>query len=125
MNRKDTIDRLYEIEEKIPRNLQLDKYDKEAITSARQTLEKPSCVCLMDLLQIYEIYIDEMSSVEDTLRIYFKGIFISADNYGGELYSACKSLGILYKEVNYFEIHHNDDNRPQLRIFLDDTEKGE
>ena len=121
MNRKDTIDKLYEIEEKIPRNLQLDKYDKEAITSARQTLEKPSCVCLMDLLQIY---IDEMSSVEDTLRIYFKGIFISADNYGGELYSACKSLGILYKEVNYFEIH-NDDNRPQLRIFLDDTEKGE
>ena len=124
MNRKDTIDRLYEIEEKIPRKLSLNKYDKEAITSARQTLEKPNCVCLMDLLQIYEIYIDEMSSVEDTLRIYFKGIFISADNYGGELYSACKSLGILYKEVNYFEIH-NDDNRPQLRIFLDDTEKGE
>ena len=27
MNRKDTIDKLYEIEEKIPRNLQLDKYD--------------------------------------------------------------------------------------------------
>ena len=124
MNRKDTIDRLYEIEEKIPRKLSLNKYDEEAITSARQTLEKPNCVCLMDLLQIYEIYIDEMSSVEDTLRIYFKGIFISADNYGGELYSACKSLGILYKEVNYFEIH-NDDNRPQLRIFLDDTEKGE
>ena len=124
MNRKDTIDKLYEIEEKIPRNLSLDKYDKEAITSARQTLEKPNCVCLMDLLQIYEIYVDEMSSVEDTLRIYFKDIFISADNYGGELYSVCKSLGILYKEVNYFEIH-NDDNRPQLRIFLDDTEKEE
>ena len=33
MNRKDTIDKLYEIEEKIPRNLSLDKYDKEAITS--------------------------------------------------------------------------------------------
>ena len=124
MNRKDTIDRLYEIGEKIPRNLQLDEYDKEAITFARQTLEKPNCVCLMDLLQIYEIYVDEMSSVEDTLRIYFKGIFISADNCGGELYSACKSLGILYKQVNYFEIH-NDDNRPQLRIFLDDTEKEE
>ena len=124
MNRKDTIDRLYEIEEKIPRNLQLNKYDKEAITFARQTLEKPNCVCLMDLLQIYEIYVDEMSSVEDTLRIYFKDIFISADNYGGELYSVCKSLGILYKEVNHFEIH-NDDNRPQLRIFLDDTGKEE
>ena len=119
MNRKDTIDKLYEIEEKIPRKLPLNKYDEEAITSARQTLEKPNCVCLMDLLQIY---VSEMSSVEDTLRIYFKGIFISADNYGGELYSACKSLGILYKEVNYFEVH-NDDNRPQLRIFLDDTEK--
>ena len=50
MNRKDTIDKLYEIEEKIPRNLQLDKYDKEVITFARQTLEKPNCVCLMDLL---------------------------------------------------------------------------
>ena len=124
MNRKDTIDKLYEIEEKIPRNLLLDKYDKEAITFARQTLEKPNCVCLMDLLQIYEIYVDEMSSVEDTLRIYFKDIFISADNYGGELYSVCKSLGILYKEVNHFEIH-NDDNRPQLRIFLDDTGKEE
>ena len=123
MNRKDTIDRLYEIEEKIPRNLSLDKYDKEAITSARQTLEKPNCVCLMDLLQIY---VGEMSSVEDTLRIYFKGIFISADNYGGELYSVCKQLGILYKEVNYFYFEiHNDDNKPQLRIFLDDTEKEE
>ena len=124
MNRKDTIDRLYEIGEKIPRNLSLDKYDKEAITFARQTLEKPNCVCLMDLLQLYEIYVGEMSSVEDTLRIYYKDIFISADNYGGELYSMCKQLGILYKEVNYFEIH-NDDNRPQLRIFLDDTEKEE
>ena len=119
MNKKDTIDKLYEIEEKIPRNLSLNKYDKEAITSARQTLEKPNCVCLMDLLQIY---VGEMSSVEDTLRIYFKGIFISSDNYGGELYSACKSLGILYKEVNYFEIF-DDDNKLQLRIFLDDTEK--
>ena len=119
MNRKDTIDKLCEIEEKIPRNLSLNKYDKEAITSARQTLEKPNCVCLMDLLQIY---MGEMSSVEDTLRIYFKGIVISTDNYGGELYSVCKRLGILYKEVNNFEIH-NDDNRPQLRIFLDDTEK--
>ena len=49
MNRKDIIDKLYEIEEKIPRNLSLDKYDKEAITSARQTLEKPNCVCLMVL----------------------------------------------------------------------------
>ena len=123
MNRKDTIDRLYGIEEKIPRNLSLNKYDKEAITSARQTLEKPNCVCLMDLLQIY---VGEMSSVEDTLRIYFKGIFISADNYGGELYSVCKQLGILYKEVNYFYFEiHNDDNKPQLRIFLDDTEKEE
>lgn len=121
MNRKDVIDRLYEMEEKIPRKLPLDKYDKEAITFARQTLEKTNCVCLMDLLHIY---VGEMSSVEDTLRIYFKGIFISADNYGGELYSVCKRLGILYKEVNYFEIH-NDDNRPQLRIFLDDTEKEE
>ena len=122
MNRKDTIDKLYEIEEKISRKLSLNKYDEEAITSARQTLEKPNCVCLMDLLQIY---VSEMSSVEDALRIYFKGVFISADNYGGELYSACKSLGILYKEVNYFEVH-NDDNRPQLRIFLDDTvKKGE
>lgn len=120
MNRKDTIDRLYEIEEKIPRNLSLNKYDKEAITSARQTLEKPNCVCLMDLLQIYA---GEMSSVEDILRIYYKGIFISTDNYGG-VYSVCKQLGILYKEVNYFEIH-NDDNRTQLRIFLDDTEKEE
>ena len=117
MNRKDTIDRLYEIEEKIPRNLPLNKYDEEAITSARQTLENPNCVCLMDLLQIYEIYIGEM-------RIYFKDIFISADNNGGELYSVCKQLGILYKEVNHFEIH-DDDNRPQLRIFLDDTEKEE
>ena len=123
MNRKDTIDRLYEIEEKIPRNLSLDKYDKEAITSARQILAKPNRVCLMDLLQIY---VGEMSSVEDTLRIYFKGIFISADNYGGELYSVCKQLGILYKEVNYFYFEiHNDDNKPQLRIFLDDTEKEE
>lgn len=121
MNRKDTIDRLYGIEEKIPRNLSLDKYDKEAITSARRILAKPNCVCLMDLLQIY---VSEMSSVEDTLRIYFKGIFISADNYDGELYSVCKQLGILYKEVNYFYFEiHNDDNRPQLRIFLDDTEK--
>ena len=119
MNRKDTIDKLYEIEEKIPRNLSLDKYDKEAITSARRTLEKPNCICLMDLLQIY---VSEMSLVEDTLRIYFKGFFISADNYSGELYSALKSLGILYKKVNYFEIY-DDDNRPQLRIFLDDTEK--
>ena len=119
MNRKDTIDRLYVIEEKVPRNLSIDNYDEEAITSARQILEKPNCFCLMDLLQIY---VGEMSSVEDTLRIYYKGIFISTDNYGGELYSMCKQLGILYKEVNYFEIH-NDDNRPQLRIFLDDTEK--
>ena len=119
MNRKDTIDRLYEIEEKIPRNLSLNKYDAEAITSARQTLEKPNCVCLMDLLRIY---IGEMSSVEDALRIYYKGIFISADNYGGELYSVCKQLGILYKEVEHFEIH-NDNNRKQLRIFLDDIEK--
>ena len=54
----------------------LDKYDKEAITSARQTLKKPNCVCLMDLLQIY---VGEMSSVEDTLRIYYKGIFISTE----------------------------------------------
>ena len=119
MNRKDTIDRLCEIEEKIPRNLSLNKYDKEAITSARQTLEKPNCVCLMDLLRIY---IGETSSVEDRLRIYFNGIFISTDNYGGELYSVCKRLGILYKEVEHFEIH-NDNNRKQLRIFLDDTEK--
>ena len=74
MNRKDTIDRLCEIEEKIPRNLPLNKYDKEAITFARQTLEKQSCVCL--------------------------------------------------KEVNYFEIF-DDDNKLQLRIFLDDTEKEE
>ena len=123
MNRKDTIDRLSEMEEKIPRNLSLDKYDKEAITSARRILEKPNCVCLMDLLRIY---VSEMSSVEDRLRIYFNGIFISADNYGGELYSVCKQLGILYKEVNYFYFEiHNDDNRPQLRIFLDDTEKEE
>ena len=121
MNRKDTIDRLYEIEEKIPRNLSLNKYDKEAITSARKTLERPNDVCLMDLLRRY---VGEMSSVEDTLRIYYKGIFISTDNYGGELYSVCKRLGILYKEVNHFEIH-NDDNRTQLRIFLDDTEKEE
>ena len=121
MNRKDTIDKLYEIEEKIPRKLSLNKYDKEAVTSARQTLEKPNCVCLMDLLRIY---IGEMSSVEDALRIYYKGIFISADNYGGELYSVCKRLGILYKEVEHFEIH-NDNNRKQLRIFLDDTEKEE
>ena len=121
MNRKDTIDKLCEIEEKIPRKLSLNKYDKEAITSARKTLEKPNCVCLMDLLRIY---IGEMSSVEDALRIYYKGIFISADNYGGELYSVCKRLGILYKEVGHFEIH-NDNNRKQLRIFLDDTEKGE
>ena len=121
MNRKDTIDKLCEIEEKIPRNLSLDKYDEEAIISARQTLEKPSYICLVDLLQIY---MGKMSSVEDTLRIYFKDIFISADNYGGELYSVCKQLGILYKEVNHFEIH-DDDNRPQLRIFLDDTEKEE
>lgn len=121
MNRKDTIDRLCEIEEKIPRNLSLNKYDEEAITSARQTLEKSNCVCLMDLLRIY---VGEISSVEDRLRIYFNGIFISADNYGGELYSICKRLGILYKEVNQFEIH-NDDNRLQLRIFLDDTEKEE
>ena len=121
MNRKDTINRLREIEEKIPRNLQLNKYDEEAITSARRTLEKPSCVCLMDLLQIY---MGEMSSVEDTLRIYFKGIFISADNYGGELYSTCKSLGILYKEVNNFQVF-NYENRLQLRIFLDDTEREE
>ena len=122
MNRKDTIDRLCEIEEKIPRNLSLNKYDEEAITSARKTLERPNCVCcLKDLLRIY---VGEMSSVEDTLRIYYKGIFISADNYGGELYSVCKRLGILYKEVNHFEIHNND-NRPQLRIFLDDIEKEE
>ena len=121
MNRKDTIDRLYGIEEKIPRNLSLDKYDNEAITSARQILEKPNCVCLMDLLRKY---MGEMSSVEDTLRIYYKGIFISTDNYGGELYSTCKRLGILYKKVDSFQIH-NDDNRPQLRIFLDDTEKEE
>ena len=121
MNRKDTIDKLYEIEEKIPRNLSLDKCDKEAITSARQTLEKPNCVCLMDLLQIY---MGEMSSVQDSLRIYFKGIFISTDNYGGELYSVCKSLGILYKEVNNFQVF-NYENRLQLRIFLDDTEKEE
>ena len=121
MNRKDTIDKLYEIEEKIPRKLSLDKYDEEVITSARKTLEKPNCVCLMDLLRIY---IGEMSSVEDALRIYYKGIFISADNYGGELYSVCKRLGILYKEVEHFEIH-NDNNRKQLRIFLDDTEKEE
>ena len=119
MNRKDTIDRLSEIEEKIPRKLSLDKYDEEAITSARRTLEKPNCVCLMDLLRIYV-----MSSVEDTLRIYYKGIFVSADNYGGELYSVCKQLGILYKGVDHFEIH-NDNNRKQLRIFLDDTEKEE
>ena len=119
MNRKDTIDKLSEIEEKIPRNLSLDKYDEEAIISARQTLEKPNCVCLMDLLQIY---MGEMSSVEDTLRIYFKGIFISADNYGSELYSACKRLGIFYKKVNNFQVF-NYENRPQLRIFLDDTEK--
>ena len=121
MNRKDTIDRLYEIEEKIPRKLQLDKYDKEAITFARQTLEKPGCVCLMDLLRIY---MGKVSSAEDTLRIYFKGIFLSADNYGGELYSACKRLGILYKEVNNFKVF-NYENRPQLRIFLDDIEKEE
>ena len=113
MNRKDTIDKLCEIEEKIPRKLPLNEYDEEAITSARQTLEKPNCVCLMDLLQIY---VGEMSSVEDTLRIYYKGIFISTDNYGGELYSMCKSLGILYREVNYFKIH-NDDNKTQLKIF--------
>ena len=74
MNRKDIIDRLYEIEEKISRKLPLDKYDEEAITSARQILEKPSCICL--------------------------------------------------KEVNYFEIF-DDDNKLQLRIFLDDTEKEE
>ena len=121
MNRKDIIDRLYEIEEKIPRNLQLDKYDKEAITFARQTLEKPNYACLMDLLHIY---MGEMSSVEDTLRIYFKGIFISADNYGGELYSVCKRLGILYKKVDNFQVF-NYENRQQLRIFLDDTEKEE
>lgn len=121
MNRKDTIDRLYEIEEKIPRNLSLNKYDEEAITYARQTLERPNDVCLMDLLQRY---VGETSSAEDRLRIYFNGIFISTNNYGGELYSMCKQLGILYKEVNHFEIH-NDDNRPQLRIFLDDTEKEE
>lgn len=121
MDRKDAIDRLYEMEEKIPRNLPLNKYDEEAITFARQTLEKPNCVCLMDLLRIY---VGEMSSVEDTLRIYFKGIFISANNYNNELYSVCKRLGILHKKVNYFEIH-NDDNRPYLRIFLDDTEKEE
>lgn len=119
MNRKDTIDRLSEIQEKIPRNLSLNKYDEEAITFARQILEKPNCVCLMDLLQKY---MGEMSSVEDTLRIYFKGIFISTDNYGGELYSICKRLGILYKEVNSFQVF-NYNNRPQLRIFLDDTEK--
>lgn len=117
MNRKDTIDRLCEIEEKIPRKLSLNKYDEEAINSARKTLEKPNCVCLMDLLRIY---VGEMSSVEDTLRIYYKGIFISTDNYGGELYSICKRLGVLYKEVNHFEIHNE-----QLRIFLDDTEKEE
>ena len=74
MNKQDAINKLYEIEEKISRNLQLDKYDKEAITFARQTLEKPSCICL--------------------------------------------------KEVNYFEIF-DDDNKLQLRIFLDDTEKEE
>lgn len=39
MRKQDAINKLYEIEEKIPRNLQLDKYDKEAITFARQTLE--------------------------------------------------------------------------------------
>ncbi len=121
MNRKDAIDRLYEIEEKVPRKLPLNKYDEEAITSARQILEKPNCVCLMDLLQKYMV---EMSSVEDALRIYFKGIFISASNYGGELYSVCKRLGILYKEVDSFQFF-NYDNRPQLRIFLDDTEKEE
>lgn len=121
MNRKDTIDRLSEIEEKIPRNLSLNKYDEEAITSARKTLERPNDVCLMDLLQRY---VSETSLVEDRLRIYFNGIFISTDNYGSELYNICKQLGILYKEVNHFEIH-NDDNRPQLRIFLDDTEKEE
>lgn len=118
MNRKDTIDRLSEIEEKIPRNLSLDKYDEEAIASARKTLERPNYVCLMDLLQRY---ISETSSIEDRLRIYFNGIFISTDNYGGELYSVCKRLGILYKEVEHFEIN-NDNNRTQLRIFLDDTE---
>lgn len=44
MNRKDAIDRLYEMEEKIPRKLPLDKYDEEAITFARQTLEKNQIV---------------------------------------------------------------------------------
>lgn len=121
MNRKDVIDRLYEMEEKIPRKLPLDKYDEEAITFARQTLEKINCVCLMDLLHIY---VGEMSSVEDTLRIYFNGIFISVDNYGAELYSVCKRLGILYKEVNSFQVFNYED-RLQLRIFLDDTEKEE
>jgi len=121
MNRKDTIDRLCEIEEKIPRNLSLNKYDEEAITSARKTLEKPNDVCLMDLLQRY---VGEISSVEDRLRIYYKGIFISADNYGGELYNICKNIGILYKKVDSFEIF-NYNNRLQLRIFLDDTEKEE
>lgn len=121
MNRKDTIDRLYEIEEKIPRNLSLNKYDEEAITYARQTLERPNDVCLMDLLQRY---VGEVSSVEDRLRIYFNGIFISTDNYGSELYNICKNIGILYKKVDSFEIF-NYNNRPQLRIFLDDTRKEE
>lgn len=121
MNRKDTIDRLSEIEEKVPRNLPLNKYDEEAITSARRILAKPNCFCLIDLLQIY---VGEISSVEDRLRIYFNGIFISVDNYGAELYSVCKRLGILYKEVNSFQVFNYED-RLQLRIFLDDTEKEE
>lgn len=109
------------LKKKIPRNLSLNKYDEEAITSARKTLERPNDVCLMDLLRKY---VGEISSVEDRLRIYYKGIFISADNYGGELYSVCKRLGILYKKVDCFEIF-NYNNRLQLRIFLDDTEKEE
>lgn len=49
MNRKDAIDRLYEIEEKIPRKLPLNKYDEEAITFAKQTLEKTK-LCLFNRL---------------------------------------------------------------------------
>ena len=119
MNRKDTIDKLYEIEEKIPRKLSLNKYDEEAITSARQTLEKPNCVCLIDLLQRNA---SEISSAQDTLRIYLGDFFISTRNYNTDIYNVCKQLGILYEKVDSFGVffYHN---RPQLRIFLGDTNK--